>query len=206
MKAWPPNPGLTVISSTRSSRSSTYSITFSGVDGLSETPAFLPSSRIACSERSRCSVASACTVMMSHPASAKASRYGSHGSIIRWQSNTLSVRLRIALMTGGPKVMFGTKCPSITSRWIQSAPARTTASTSSPSREKSLDSIDGAISVVLMAGPSCGYARAALHEPQGLRQAPPLSSAGRPRHRGAFAAPHHPGPHIARCAGSRGSP
>ena len=30
-------------------------------------------------------------------------------------------------MTGGPKVMLGTKCPSITSRWIQSAPAASTA-------------------------------------------------------------------------------
>ena len=29
---------------------------------------------------------------------------------------------RSALITGGPKVMLGTKCPSITSRWIQSAP------------------------------------------------------------------------------------
>src|SRR5690606_33090789 len=75
-------------------------------------------------------------------------RSGSAGAIIRWQSNTLSVRPRIALMTGGPKVMFGTKCPSITSRWIQSAPARATASTSAPSREKSEDRMDGAISVL----------------------------------------------------------
>ena len=47
--------------------------------------------------------------MISHPASAKAARYGSHGSIIKWQSKILSVRLRIALMTGGPNVMLGTK-------------------------------------------------------------------------------------------------
>jgi hypothetical protein len=48
-------------------------------------------------------------------------------------------------MTGGPKVMLGTKWPSITSRWTQSAPAATTASTSSPRREKSADRIDGEI-------------------------------------------------------------
>ena len=67
-------PGFTVISSTRSRRSSTYSMALSGVDGLSETPAFLPRFLIACSERSRCGPASACTVMMSQPASAKAAR------------------------------------------------------------------------------------------------------------------------------------
>src|SRR5579862_8914610 len=41
--------------------------------------------------------------------------------------------------------MFGTKCPSITSRWIQSAPAASTARTSSPSLEKSDARIDGAM-------------------------------------------------------------
>src|ERR1700754_4323133 len=40
--------------------------------------------------------------------------------------------------------MFGTKCPSITSRWIQSAPATSTARTSSPSFEKSDARIEGA--------------------------------------------------------------
>src|SRR5277367_3508586 len=48
-------------------------------------------------------------------------------------------------MTGGPKVMLGTKWPSITSRWIQSAPAATTARTSSPSLAKSADRIEGAM-------------------------------------------------------------
>src|SRR6266567_8164159 len=41
--------------------------------------------------------------------------------------------------------MLGTKCPSITSRWIQSAPAASTARTSSPSLEKSEARIEGAI-------------------------------------------------------------
>src|ERR1700692_2176298 len=41
--------------------------------------------------------------------------------------------------------MLGTKWPSITSRWIQSAPAASTARTSSPSLEKSEARIDGAM-------------------------------------------------------------
>src|ERR1700744_6036527 len=48
-------------------------------------------------------------------------------------------------MTSGPYEMLGTKCPSITSRWIQSAPAASTARTSSPSFEKSEARIDGAL-------------------------------------------------------------
>ena len=39
-------------------------MTLSGVEGLSDTPAFLPRCLIACSERSRCGPASAWTVMM----------------------------------------------------------------------------------------------------------------------------------------------
>src|SRR5687768_8775066 len=41
--------------------------------------------------------------------------------------------------------MLGTKCPSITSIWIQSAPASSIARTSSPSRAKSADRIEGAM-------------------------------------------------------------
>ncbi len=75
MKVWPPKPGLTDITSIevdevdhRLDRSRPAS------PGLSVTPAFLPSARIACSERCRCGPASTCTVMMSEPALAKASR------------------------------------------------------------------------------------------------------------------------------------
>src|SRR5215467_5031151 len=42
--------------------------------------------------------------------------------------------------------MLGTKCPSMTSTWIQSAPAPSTARTSSPSLAKSDARMDGAIS------------------------------------------------------------
>src|SRR6266446_1921667 len=46
MKDWPPNPGFTDITSTRSSSSSTNSRAEGGVDGFKATPAFAPSSRI----------------------------------------------------------------------------------------------------------------------------------------------------------------
>ena len=41
----------------------TYSMTLSGVDGFSDTPAFLPSDLISCSERCRCGPASAWMVI-----------------------------------------------------------------------------------------------------------------------------------------------
>ena len=50
----------------------------------------------------------------------------------------------IAWTTAGPIVILGTKCPSITSTWIQSAPAASTARISSPSLAKSADKIEGA--------------------------------------------------------------
>jgi hypothetical protein len=52
---------------------------------------------------------------------------------------------RTDFRTGIPMDMFGTKWPSITSKWITSAPAASPARTSSPSRAKSADRIDGAI-------------------------------------------------------------
>ena len=50
-------------------------------------------------------------------------------------------------MTSGPKVRLGTKRPSITSHWIRSTPASSSAATSWPSREKSAGSTDGTISI-----------------------------------------------------------
>src|SRR4028118_925107 len=48
-------------------------------------------------------------------------------------------------MTAGPKLMLGTKCPSITSRWVQAAPPASNCWTSSPRRLKSAERTDGAI-------------------------------------------------------------
>src|SRR6185312_4725919 len=118
MNFWPPKPGLTDMTRIRSTMSMTCSTVLSGVPGFMVTPAFLPSARMACSERWMCGPASTCTVMMSAPALAKASRYGSHGAIIRWQSRGFAVCGRIALTTSGPIEMLGTKWPSMTSTWI----------------------------------------------------------------------------------------
>src|SRR5258705_11329149 len=60
----------------------------------------------------------------------------------------------MARSTTGPIVMFGTKRPSITSTWIQSAPAASTARTSSPNRVKSADSTEGATSTGCMVATS----------------------------------------------------
>ena len=60
-------------------------------------------------------------------------------------SSGFFVRRRSAFTTSGPMVILGTKCPSITSTWIQSAPAASTDCTSSPSLAKSADRIDGAM-------------------------------------------------------------
>src|SRR5439155_15926632 len=45
---------------------------------------------------------------------------------MRWASKGSWVRLRSALIVFGPNVRFGTKWPSMTSRWIRSAPAFST--------------------------------------------------------------------------------
>ena len=58
--ACPPNPGLTVITSTMSASSSSQATASTGVAGFSTTPARLPSARMACSERCGCGPASGC--------------------------------------------------------------------------------------------------------------------------------------------------
>src|SRR5436853_270338 len=155
-KLWPPKPGLTLINRMMSQRSSTSSICVSDVPGFSTTPATLPRSRIWDSVRCRWIVepGSQCTSKWSAPACAKASRYRSGSTIIRCTSSGFAVTRRTASTTTGPIVRFGTKRPSITSTWIQSAPPAATARTSSPSREKSADRIDGATMIGAVIGNS----------------------------------------------------
>ena len=57
----------------------------------------------------------------------------------------MSAHERVAAMTSGPNVRFGTNWPSMTSHWMRSTPAFSSAATSSPRREKSAGSTDGAI-------------------------------------------------------------
>ena len=83
--------------------------------------------------------------MRSAPARANGSTKRSGSTIIRCRSSGNVVDRRSAFTTSGPTVRFGTNWPSITSTWIMSAPATSTAFTSSPSLEKSAARIDGAI-------------------------------------------------------------
>ena len=67
-------------------------------------------------------------------------------SLVLLRSRRLARAACDGLQTG-PMVMFGTNRPSITSMWIQSAPAESAARTSSPRREKSADKIEGAMRI-----------------------------------------------------------
>ena len=64
---------------------------------------------------------------------------------IRWASNGRSVQERAEWMTSGPNVRLGTNWPSMTSHWMRSTPALSSAVTASPRRAKSTGSTDGAI-------------------------------------------------------------
>ena len=87
MKRWPPKPGLTLITSTRSISGSSQSMIESGVPGLSDRPAFLPSDLMSWTVRCGCAPASGWKVMMSAPAWANSATKGSTGAIIRCTSN-----------------------------------------------------------------------------------------------------------------------
>ena len=60
-------------------------------------------------------------------------RIENHQMRLQWQAR----HLRSELMMGAPMERLGTKCPSITSIWIRSAPARSASATCSPRRAKS---------------------------------------------------------------------
>lgn len=151
MKDCPPNPGWTVMTRTMSTSGRYGSILSTGVSGLTDIPAFNPLALILPMAPLMSPFASQCTVMASHPASAKESTYLMGSSIIRWASKNFSEYPLTAFTTGGPNVMLGTNIPSITSRWIQSAPALSTLATSSPSFEKSADRMDGDTLVIARA-------------------------------------------------------
>jgi hypothetical protein len=72
-------------------------------------------------------------------------------AIIMWQSNVplppgyfgRATCERILETMGAPKVMFGTKCPSMTSRWTQSHPLSTTPEQTGPRLAKSALRMEG---------------------------------------------------------------
>src|ERR1035437_6116366 len=144
MKVCPPQPGLTVITRTKSTKWSASSTDASDVPGLIATPGLTPRARTCWTKRLRCGSASTCTATRPAPASRYWSSVASGSSIMRWTSKGTRVAFRSALRTIGPTLRFGTKWPSITSKWIQSAPPSSHARAASPSREKSADRSDGA--------------------------------------------------------------
>ena len=125
MKAWPPKPGLTVITQHQvDAVEHVVDRRFPGVDGLSDTPAFLPSGadRLQRAVEMRAGLGVDGDDVGSRPRRRRRGR-GRPARSSGGRRTPLSTCGRIALMTGGPKVMLGTKWPSMTSRWIQSAPA-----------------------------------------------------------------------------------
>src|SRR5882672_3439606 len=64
---------------------------------------------------------------------------------MRWQSTGSWVTRRTARVTAGPTVRLGTKCPSMTSTWISPAPPASASLMSAPSRAKSAERMEGAI-------------------------------------------------------------
>src|ERR1051325_1456334 len=88
-----------------------------------------------------------CTEIQSAPASTKAGMYWSGFSIIRWQSIGRFVAFLKLATTGGPIVIFGTKCPSITSTCSTVAPPSATAWIWSARWAKSADNMEGASSI-----------------------------------------------------------
>src|SRR5262245_5221714 len=108
------------------------------------TPGRLPSALILCTVRCRLSLPSQWTRMESDPASANVSRNASGSDTMRCVSRGSRVTRRTDCTMAGPIERLGTKCPSITSTWMRSAPARSASAICSPRRAKSAARIEGA--------------------------------------------------------------
>src|SRR5882724_9668456 len=108
------------------------------------TVALLPSALMRCTVRCRLSLPSQWTRNESEPAAANSSRKKSGSEIIRCVSRGRCVTRRRDWTIAGPMERFGTKCPSITSTWIRSAPACSASATCWPRRAKSAARIEGA--------------------------------------------------------------
>mmetsp|Transcript_3493 Transcript_3493/g.7968 ORF Transcript_3493/g.7968 Transcript_3493/m.7968 type:complete len:218 (+) Transcript_3493:124-777(+) len=132
MNAWPPKPGGTVMTSTRSGRNApsrhNASRASTGVSGRSATPTTMgrDAARTASTTSHGSVAASTWNVKPSAPASAMGPTYASGSETIRWTSKNASLRCRSFLITGGPHDKFGTKWPSMTSMCSASAPASMT--------------------------------------------------------------------------------
>ena len=116
-----------------------------GVAGFSATPATAPSSAMLPSVRCRCCARLGVDDQARAAGFDVPRRHHVGGEHHQWASNGTVTRSRTDAMMSGPNVRLGTNWPSITSHWMRSTPAFSSAATSSPSREKSAGSTDGAI-------------------------------------------------------------
>ena len=148
MKDCPPKPGSTVITSTISTSSRYWNTASAGVLGLTLIEGRQPSSLIFFMVSKGSDSDSTWNVIMSAPAFAKSSAYLRGSEIIRCTSAIKSVFFFSDLSTGAPIVIFGTKCPSMTSTCIHSAPASLRRFTSLPISEKSQERSDGEIIII----------------------------------------------------------
>ncbi len=126
-----------------------------GVAGFRVTPDLMPYSLIDWSVLCRCGQVSWWTIIWSAPALTKSSIYFSGSTIIKWTSRNMLVIGLIAATTPGPKLILGTKRPSITSIWIPWTPASCASTTASPNFVKSADNIEGSIFTILYAHALC---------------------------------------------------
>ena len=111
------------------------------------TPAVAPAALIAVKHLWRCLTASTCTDMWFTPASIYCWNESSAFSIMRCASKVgpSPSAFRNLAITGGPNVKFGTKLPSIMSKWSQSNPASTASLHAFPKSARSAVRTDGAI-------------------------------------------------------------
>src|SRR5215831_14473364 len=98
--------------------------TAADVAGLRATPTRFPNTLMRCTVRDRSLLPSQWTRNESVPACTNSSTKKSGLEIIRCASSGKRVTLRSDLTTSAPMERFGTKCPSMTSTWMRSAPAR----------------------------------------------------------------------------------
>src|SRR5918996_898203 len=114
------------------------------------TPTRLPSAFTRCTVRCRLWLPSQWTRNESEPASVNSSKKKSGTEIIRWISNGKRVTRRSDATIGTPIEMLGTKCPSMTSTWMRSAPACSASPTCLPKCAKSAERMDGASLIMLL--------------------------------------------------------
>src|SRR4029077_12863455 len=100
------------------------------------TPARLPNALMRCTVRCKLLLPSQWTRNESDPASVNSSKKESGSEIIRCVSRGRRVTWRSDWTIGTPIEMLGTKCPSITSTWMRSAPACSASATCSPQASK----------------------------------------------------------------------